>query len=475
MSEQRTALRAIITHELVNILGAGDVSQDPLDQEMYAGDLSWMGRVWQSLDWPRTRPDYIVWPESVEEVSAVLRLANHYKIPVTPFCGGAGVQGGTIPLAGGIILDVKKLTSLSIDERNLTATVGTGLMGQELEWKLNEKGYTSSHVPQSSFCSGVGGFMAARSAGMLSTKYGKFDDMVQGMEVVLPDGRIIRTRAVPRSAAGPNLNQLFMGSEGTLGVITEATIAITPMPETRDYCCFVFKDLHSGIETARKIMRRGLRPAALRVADLTEGKLFYHMDGSLFVTCFDGFEDLVKLEIAEARKIGEAEGGQYLGTEPGIKWWENRYNIAYPRPDGLMNISKGRLYAGTVIDSAGSFDYLEAIHEAMGKAVSRFKGTMFAAHFSHWYRTGGMMYPYVFNQSIEDESELADIYFQIQDAAVKEILRLGGTINHHHGIGLTLSHYMKDEMGVGHEALQQIKKALDPNNIMNPGKMGFEL
>ncbi len=150
-------------------------------------------------------------------------------------------------------MDVKKMDKvLEIDETNLKVTCQTGLIGQTLEWILNEKGYTYAHIPQSTYCSGIGGFLAGHSAGVLSTKYGKIANMVLGMEVVLPTGRVMRTRAVPQSAAGPNLNHLFIGSEGTLGVITEATLVIHPLPEVREFRSFLYPSMHSAFEAARK-------------------------------------------------------------------------------------------------------------------------------------------------------------------------------------------------------------------------------
>ncbi len=476
MTELRTALEAIIEHELRAICGDDNFSADPVILRSYASDLSWLARSWDRLHWPRTEPDFVVWPQTTEQVSAVLKLANRYKVPVVPYCGGAGVQGGTIPILGGIILDVKKMNKLiALDERSLTIRVQTGLMGDELETLLNPKGYTTAHLPQSGYCSGLGGFLAARSAGVLSTKYGKIADMVQGMEVVLPTGQIIHTTTAPNSAAGPRLDHLFMGSEGTLGVITEVTLAIQPVPELRDFRGYSFPTLHDGMEVARKILRRGVRPAAMRLSDEEESHSHYNQQGAFFVIHFDGYRELVDLEVKQMMAIAEAHGGVDLGPEPRRKWWENRFFAAYPKATSKKFLGDGHLYAGKVIDTAGSFDYLEAIHKEMGDAVRKIRGTHYMAHFSHWYRTGGMMYPYVYNYGVEDESELAEVHLQVVQAAVEAILRLGGTINHHHGIGLILAPYMRQEWGEAFDALQAIKRTLDPNNIMNPGKIGFDL
>ena len=419
-------------------------------------------------NWPLMLPDYVVWPETTEQVAEVVRIANKHKLPITPYCGGAGPHGGTVPLYGGITVDVKKLNKFTIDDRSLTIRAQMGLIGQELETQLNAKGYTYGHIPQSSYCSGLGGFLSAGSAGMLSTKYGKMSDMVLGMEVVLPTGEIIQTKPAPRSAAGPNLNYLFLGAEGTLGIITEATIVIHPLPEERRFRGLVLPNLRVAFDTARKILRRGLRPAAMRVSDEKESKEFYGVDGSLFLWAFDGFKELVDLEESEAMKIAQGEGGIDAGTEPGLRWWNHRYTGAYPK-DPKSNW----LRIGQVWDAAGSFDQMETLHVEMGNAVNKFKGMWYAAHFSHWYKSGAMMYPYVFMDASSEE-EMLDQYFKLQRATINSILKVGGTINHHHGLGLTMAPFARDEYGAAFQVLQAIKKVLDPNNIMNPGKLGLE-
>jgi alkyldihydroxyacetonephosphate synthase len=467
---------AILYNDLVSILGVENISRDAVERQAYIGDVSFLGKVMPTHNLQVERPDFIVWPRTAEQVSLVLQAANAHKTPVTPYCGGAGVQGAAVPLYGGIVLDVKKLDKiLNIDETNLTVAVQSGVIGQNLEWALNARGYTYAHIPQSSYCSGIGGFLAGHSAGVLSTKYGKIANMVLGMEVVLPTGRIMRTRAVPQSAAGPNLNHLFIGSEGTLGVITEATLAIHPRPETRHFHSYLFKNLHSAIEAARKILRRGLTPATLRISDETESKESYKRDGSFMTISFDGFEELVALEECEMMRLAGEEGGEYLGVEPGEWWWGHRFSSVYPKDQGSpLDMGRHTFAVGNVIESAGSFSYLEAINAEMRQVVLQIPGTTFMAHFSHWYKTGGMMYPYVVNNGSKNDEEMVDRYFQLHRAAVSAIHRLGGTMTHHHGVGLTLRGFMRDEFGAGFEALQSIKRALDPNNIMNPGKLGFE-
>lgn len=472
----RTLQESILYNDLLGVLGEGNISRDEIECQAYIGDVSFLGMVMPKHKMEVKRPDFIVWPKTTQQVSMVLKVANTHKIPVTPYCGGAGVQGAAVPLFGGIVMDVKKMDKiLDIDETNLTVTCQTGLIGQTLEWALNEKGFTYAHIPQSTYCSGIGGFLAGHSAGVLSTKYGKIASMVLGMEIVLPTGRIIRTRAVPQSAAGPNLNHLFIGSEGTLGVITEATLTIHPLPEVREFRSFLFPNMHSAFEAVRKIMRRGLVPGTIRISDQEESKELYNQEGSFMTISFDGFEELVALQHREATKISMDENAVDIGSAPGDRWWKRRFSSVYPKDIGNpLEMGRHTLNVGNVIDSAGSFTYLEAAHKEIRQAILKIPGGSFMAHFSHWYKTGGMMYPYCVNTGAASEEEMVDRYFRMHRAAVEVIHRLGGTMTHHHGVGLTLNGFMREEFGESFETLQSIKHTLDPNNIMNPGKLGFD-
>jgi alkyldihydroxyacetonephosphate synthase len=295
------------------------------------------------------------------------------------------------------------------------------------------------------------------------------------MEVVLPTGAIMRTKAVPNSAAGPNFNYLFMGAEGTLGVITEVTLRILPLPESRAFLGLLFPDLETAINGARLIMRRGLVPAAMRVSDELETTFFHKMTGSLMLLAFDGFEKLTALERSEAREIGLSLSAEDLGEEPARRWWEEkRFSIAFPSSDHPLfgKPTEGCIRISGCIDSAGSFDYLIAVHRAL-KEVVEGMNMYLAAHFSHWYVTGGMIYP-TFLTEIKRGPEAVAAYNEVWRRGIEASHRLGGTINHHHGIGLNLGRYMALELGEdGIDMFRKIKTALDPNHIMNPGKLGL--
>ena len=229
------------------------------------------------------RPAVVVRPGSTEEVSAVLAACNEAGVPVTPAAGRSGVCGGSIPVHGGVALDLTALQGLRhVDETSLTADVRAGTFGPDLEVALGEvgAGYTLGHWPQSMDLSTVGGWLACRGAGQYSTRYGKIEDMVIGLEVVLADGRVVHTEGKgPRAATGPNLTQLFVGSEGTLGVITEARLRVHPLPPAQGRRAFGFTTFAAGLEACRMILRRGATPAVLRLYDETESERnFEHGD-----------------------------------------------------------------------------------------------------------------------------------------------------------------------------------------------------
>jgi alkyldihydroxyacetonephosphate synthase len=247
-----------LRESLAGIFPPDRLSASAPDRIAYARDLWPVGQFWARQGAFPHPPDVIVWPEKVDEIVALLQLANERRFPVIPMGAGSGVCGGTVAHRGGVILDMKRMKQVRrLDGDSLLATIEAGIIGQHLEEWLNGRGYTLGHFPSSIYCSSFGGWIATRSAGQLSTKYGKIEDMVQGLEGVFPDGTLFSSKVVPRSAAGPRFDQLLLGSEGTLAVITAATCRIRPLPEARRFAGYVYPDhLHD---------HDGARPRCLRV------------------------------------------------------------------------------------------------------------------------------------------------------------------------------------------------------------------
>jgi alkyldihydroxyacetonephosphate synthase len=475
MSSKKTSVNKLATvkQSLVDVVGEENFSDAEFDKISYSKD-TWALR---TMEFKRgvtePYPDFIVWPETVDQIVKIIRLANEKKIPVIPYGGGAGVTGGTVPIHGGIIVDLKKLDKiLEIDEKSATVTLQPGIIGQDLENELNKRGYTFPHQPASMYCSSVGGFVACRSAGTFSSKYGRMEDMVISLEAVLPTGDVIRTRKVPKSSVGPNLNQILVGSEGTLGIITEMTLRIMPIQEERKFRGFLLPTLHNGLEAVRKLYRRNVIPCLIRLYDETDAMLVLGMTKiprkhCFLILAFEGSKEIVDVEENLATKICEEEGGKDLGRDEAEKWWPKRFNMYYPNPV----YAKMNMLADT-IDVGATYDKLEDLYSNVKKAVEKSGRVQAMAHFSHFYPEGGSIYM-IFVLTEPNDLRAEEIYKKCWEEGMKAAIDSGGTMSHHHSIGLLKSKFLEAELGSSFKLLKIMKKSLDPNNIMNPGKLGL--
>lgn len=469
----------MILHELASIVGRGHVIIEEADLVPYTVDIFWLPRLMFDRGGVPPMPDVVVIPGSVEEVSAVIKLANIYHIPVTPWGGGSGSQGGIMPMYGGILMDLKRLNKIiEINETDGTVTAQGGINGYELECALNEAGWTLPHYPASVHSATLGGYIACRGSGTISTKYGKAEDMVVRLEVVLPNGDVIQTLPVPNHAAGPGILELFVGAEGSFGIITEATMRIERLPEVRRFRSYLFPDLHSGLEAGRNIMLDRLQPLVIRLyderstiktvkrvlgADVTEG--------AYMVIGFDGFEDIVAAQEKYGYRICEQYGGENLGEEAGRNWWEHRFDFYFP-----PKVLDFPWMFGT-LDTVSSYEKLEPLYWAKREALEEtYKewDLFYYAHFSHWYLWGVMAYDrFIIENPPEDPDEALALHNEVWDLAVKINIEYGGVINEHHGVGLKMSRHVRPQYGPAFQVIEGLKNTLDPYNLLNPGKMGF--
>jgi len=465
----------MIRNELEDAVGVENVSTSSAEKLTYGVDYFWVSRMWADKGLRPPEADFIVHPGSAEETSKVLKIANYYKIPVQTWGGGSGSQGSALPMAGGILLDIKHMNKLiSIDEETRSITAETGMVFQLLEWYANERGFSLMHLPSCLTCGTIGGALGHRGVGILSTKYGKIDDITLNMEVVLPNGDIINTLPVPKHAAGPDLNQIFIGSEGTLGVITKATFRMLPMPEVRKFRAFLFPNFSTGLKACRDIVQK-VKPSILRLFDQAEtvsiikDVLGFSKEGSFMNLAFEGNAEIVAIEEKIAYAVCEKYGAMDLGSEYGEKWFNHRITFFYP--GHIMNNPQ---MFGTM-DTACTFANVEEVYWAMKHAVEdNFPGVRFIAHCSHWYDWGTMIYDrFIMDEPPEDPEEAIRLHNQIWNAGVRAAMENGGIINDHHGIGLKLSRLMKEQYGPAMQVMEGLKKSLDPNGIMNPYKLGL--
>ncbi len=421
------------------------------------------------------RPAVVVRPSTTEEVSAVLAACNEALVPVTAAAGRSGVCGGSIPVHGGVAIDMTALAGLrDVDETSLTADVRAGTFGPDLEASLGEvgAGYTLGHWPQSMDLSTVGGWLACRGAGQYSTRYGKIEDMVIGLEVVLADGRVVHTEGKgPRAATGPNLTQLFVGSEGTLGVITEARLRVHPVPPAQEQRAFGFTNFAAGLDACRRILRRGATPAVLRLYDQTEsGRNFELGDTNVLIVLDEADLDILSATL----KIVDEECATKAGAQPldrGLveRWLGHRNDVS-----ALAPLWRG----GIVVDTAevsGPWAVLPQLFDEVVGALKGIDGTLAAsAHQSHAYPDGACLYFTFGGRGPEGDDAWRESYYrQAWDTVTDATMAHGAAISHHHGIGLNRSRFLPRALGSGFDVLRGLKTTFDPNGILNPGKFGL--
>ena len=411
-------------------------------------------------------PAAIARPTSTEEVAAVLRLCDERRVPVTAAGGRSGVLGASVPVFGGIVLDTTAMAGITaVDETAMTVEVLPGTFGDDFERELATRDLTCGHWPQSVALSTVGGWLACRGAGQLSNRYGKIEDIVVGLEVVLADGTVLRTGGVPRAADGPDLTRLFVGSEGTLGVITSATLRVHHRPLTTREGAWGFATFDDANDACRRILQRGATPAVLRVYDSTEAARSYQTGELHVLLAYDegdpraveGAWSVVEEECAAADALDAALVG---------RWFEHRNEVS------ALEALTRRGYVVDTMEVTGSWTDLPRIYDDTIAALRAVDGVQVAsAHQSHAYHDGACVY-FTFAGKPEADRRQA-MYVEAWDAAQRAVLSAGGSLSHHHGVGLNRSRFAGEALGGGMAVLQSVKDALDPHGILNPGKLGL--
>lgn len=415
------------------------------------------------------RAAVIVRPASTEQVSAVLVLCNAAGVPVTPAAGRSGVCGASVPVFGGVLLDLTALDSLGeVDAESGIVEAEAGMFGPDLERLINtHHGLTVGHFPQSFDIATVGGWVACRGAGQYSTRYGKIEDMVVGLEVVLADGSVIRTGGSPAAAVGPDLNHVFVGSEGTLGVITRVWLRAHPVASAQDRAAYHFADLTDGFEACRRIIRRGATPAVLRLYDGPESKRGRGGDGTTcaLLVLDEGDETIVEATMSIVHQVC-GELGTMADDQLVAEWIEHRNDTT-----ALQALTK-RGYVVDTMEIAAPWSALGRVYDETTKAILAVPNALVATcHLSHSYLDGACLYFSFAAQPAADEIE--SIYVAIWDAGQRAVLAAGGNLSHHHGVGLNRGRFVAEALGPAFDVLVGLKNSLDPNGVLNPGKLGL--
>ena len=426
-------------------------------------------------------PAAVVLPASHDDVLAVLRVCAGHGLAAVPFGGGTSVVGGLAPdrCAPAVALDLRRMDALlDLDPVSRTATFQPGIRAPQAEALLAGHGFTLGHFPQSYEWATIGGFAAARSSGQASAGYGRFDEMVLGLTLATPRGTLETGRA-PRSAAGPDLRQLVLGSEGAFGVITAVTVRIRPVPAVRVYEGWRFASFEAGTAALRRLAQDGPRPTVLRLSDETETFVgLAHPDaigapdgpqdtGCQAIVGYEGAREDTAWQRERASAVLRSCGGTWLGEEPGERWAHGRYSAPYLR-DALLDAGA---FAET-LETAAFWSALPGLYAAVREALTAAlteAGTppLVMCHISHVYENGASLYFTVVCAQGEDP---VAHWAPAKHAANEAILAAGGTISHHHGVGTDHRDWYVREAGpLGIDALRAVRRSLDPTGVLNPG------
>ncbi len=489
---------------------SGRVSTADLDRLSYARDLWPLALLWIRRGLIPPPPDAVAWPSTEDEVAKLIRVAREAKLAVIPYGAGSGVCGGTWAVRGGVTLDLKRFDRVGeVDAARRCVDVGAGVLGETLERKLNARGWTLGHFPSSISTSTVGGWLAARSAGQLSSRYGKIEDMTLSVRAVL--GTSERVVTPERPYAGPDLASLLVGSEGTLCAFTGARLRVFPLPPGRAFHGWEFSSLDKGLEAIRLVFREGLRPAVVRLYDpfdtafVGKGRGRAHVATppsarsglerawlpmllravsrqtlgrpavlnqlqrvfrkSRLILMFEGDAKRVLDEDRAAAAICRRLGAQDLGEEPGRRWLARRYDVSFR----MSPIVDAGAFADTMEVSA-PWERVLDVYARVHAAASQHAFVL--CHFSHAYADGCSLY-FSFVGSAAGEAEMEERYRQLWRASLGAAVTAGANVSHHHGVGLLKARALQDALGEGRHALAALKAAFDPDGVMNPGKLGL--
>ncbi len=468
-------LDVTLIQSLARVVGEDNVLTGDEDLERYSTDALTPSRAFRAAPSLERTADAVVRPRSVREVSEVVKWASAHGLPIVPYGGGTGVMGAALPVRGGIVIDLKGLnTILDISPANRAVQVESGVVLKDLDTALEGHGMMLGHDPWSLPIATVGGAISTNGVGYRAAKYGPMGRQVLGLEVVLPNGEVLTTRSVPKYSSGPDLNHLFIGSEGVFGVITKATLRTFRQPEQRSFATIGFASFDHGFSAVTELFGLGLHPALVDLAE-EDGQ------GVRLFMMYEGYEEDVAAQHQRSLKVCSGYGGSDRGASETVDYWNVRHRsgenylkemLDQPRSVRWRRRGQGFEYLHLALPVTAVLDYRRRCDEILSAQGIN------VVEYSIWTQ------PELFSLLLVP-SEMAPSGGQLDGMGsgsldgmgdvVDELLVLaqdmGGAMEYCHGVGVKLAHLLPREMGVGFEVARAIKRALDPNNIMNPGKL----
>ena len=494
-----TRADAAFVKRLVGIFGEENVHADGKDRFLHGFGKGYLDLIEAWKGNSQHLPDVVVYPTMDSQIARLFSESANWDFVVVPFGGATSVVGGVgRGVSDGkvvVCLDFRLMNRIvSIDEKSLLAEVQPGCLGPEVERELNSVGLTLGHFPQSFEFSSVGGWVATRGAGYESTRYGKIEDMVESVRLLTPQG-IIETPCVPASSAGPDIREIVVGSEGSVGIITAVTLKLRKAPPTQSYLGVMFKKFEDGVEGVRAMIQNDIVPNVVRLSDSSEtaaslalasrssvsfvervgvwflkNRGYLSSDSAVMILGFEGSNEWVRFERRRALVKCKQFRGFSLGGGVGRTWYRERFELPYLR-DELMKMG---LLVDT-LETATTWSRLLTLHSgimaAFHDSFEELHVSGYAmAHVSHVYRTGAALYFTFMAQQLMGREE--EEWHLIKNKVTDVIVAGGGSLSHHHGIGLEHVKWMREYWGpLGIRVLKSIKHELDPKAIMNPGKL----
>jgi len=467
---------------LSDVLDPGRLITDPAVVATYRGIAWGVATSKLPLARPPAPPLAVVQPRNVADVLAILQVARETGTPIIPYGAGTGVQGGAAPVEGSIILDLGAMRRIfSISREDRMARVEPGVVLGDLDTAARAHGLMVGHDPWSQPIASVGGATSTNGVGYLAGKYGSMGEQVLGLEAVLANGDIVRARGVPKSSTGPSLKHLFIGAEGVFGLITEIDLRLFPLPERRDILGFHFNRFEDGLGAVLEMSAIGLRPSmidyeedepepgVLRVGELVD------LHSPMYLA-LEGFEEEVEAQSQRASRICLRHRGELMTHEEALFFWDTRHQSAerylvqkQEDPMGLAQLNRVRRWTTAYLNVTLPAGAIQEYRVRAARELARYR---LAVKASGLWGIPELL-SVKFEHQSPDDARAADEVDAGTDHGLRLAQELGGSMEYCHGVGLRLSHLMDSELGNGLDVLRDLKRALDPQGLLNPGKLGL--